>query len=123
MLAFEHALAADGRRHASYLLQHSVPGVSGLIVQMDARSPLSYLNHSHNGNVKAPYHFSDVDRLDRAPGDLLPIVAVRDIAAGEELGFDYNTCAGYDIRDDPTMLRFLELCSTHGEEKRPSRFR
>ena len=96
--------------------------MSGIVVQMDARSPLSYLNHLHAPNIKAPYHWTDVDRTDRVPGDPLPIVALRDIAAGEELGFDYNTCAGYDVRDDPTMLRFLELCATHGEEKRPSKF-
>lgn len=107
---------------ASYLLEHSVPSVSGPVVCMSEASPFSYLNHAHTPNVAAPYRHSDIDRSDRRPSDVFEIVALRDIQAGEYLCFDYNLCAGYDTREDPAMVRFLELCAQWGVEKRPSKF-
>ena len=50
------------------------------------------------------------------------MVVLRDIESGDCLCFDYNLCAGYDLRDDAPMVRFLELCAQYGEEKRPSQF-
>jgi hypothetical protein len=122
MLEFEEALAEDDGAHASYLLQHSVPAVSGKVICMSEASPLSYLNHAHDPNVEPPYHHSDIDRADQSPQDVFPIKALRDIEANEYLCFDYNLCAGYDVRQDAAMVRFLELCAQFGEEKRPSKF-
>lgn len=128
--AFEAALrgscddGGDGEHHtASCLLQHSVPSISGRLITMSMSSPFSYLNHSDEPNVAPPYHHSDIDRQDRDPQDVFSIVALRDIKSGEYLTFDYNLCAGYDLRKDSPMTRFLELCAQFGEEKRPSQFR
>lgn len=88
------AFEAEVRQGAntSYLLQHSVPSISGPVITMAEESPFSYLNHSHTPNVAAPYHHSDIDRADRLPTDEFKIVALRDIADGEYLCFDYNQC-------------------------------
>jgi hypothetical protein len=43
--------------------------------------------------------------------DVFEIVALDDIANGDYLCFDYNLCAGYDLRKDEPMVRFLELCA------------
>jgi hypothetical protein len=117
---FEAALSSQD--NVSYLLQHSVPSITGPVVTMSEASPFSYLNHANDPNVVAPYHPTDIDREGRAPTDVFSMVALRDIASGDSLCVDYNLCVGYDIRKDAPMRRFLDLCTLYGEEKRPSKF-
>ena len=119
---FEDALSSNGGADTSFLLQHSVPSVSGLVVKMGVSSPLSYLNHSTTPNVTVPYCYTDIDRENRSPQDVFAIQAMRDIEAGEFVTINYNLCGAYDMRKDAPMLRFLELCAEHREEKRPSQF-
>ena len=48
--------------------------------------------------------------------------ALRFVEKGEQVCVDYNYCAGYDVRTDESMRRFLALCEEFGVVKRPSSF-
>lgn len=65
-------------------------GVPGIELGREANGPIRYLNHSKNANVKihshieGRLHFSERKKLQ------LQVIALKDIAPGEELLFDYD---------------------------------
>ena len=119
--ALEARLAATGKlRDAQHLLEHIVPGLTGKYYLFRPESMIFYENHSDAPNCTGMTY----DWLDGADGDaVLTKVALRPIAAGDEITVDYNACSGYDVRADDHMRRFLGLCRRFGVTKQPSVFR
>lgn len=73
---------------SNVFLKHS--GFPGIEIGRDAVGPIRYLNHSKNANVKITSRivgrlpFNECEKL------LLRVIALKDIAPGEELLFDYD---------------------------------
>ncbi len=117
--ALSNHLRGMVRKEAVKILEHSVPGVSGRVYEFTERSPIYYENHSPSPNVTG-MHYS---WLDNGAGTVLEKTALRDIEDGEEIFVDYDSCSGYDTRNDAAMVDFLNLCNEFGVDKRPSALR
>ena len=120
-LALERALAAaPSVGIARELLEHTVPGLTGRFYHFRRDSLIFFENHADEPNCSG-MTFDWLDGKD--DGAVLTKVALRPIAAGEEITVDYDKCSGYDARTDAHMKRFLALCRRFGVTKRPSVFR
>jgi SET domain-containing protein len=70
----------------------------------------------------APAEFRNVkfEKICEAP--FVKIMALRDIAAGEELWVDYGPRYRYDFMDDPAVVKFFaDLHAQHAKEGRSGR--
>ena len=112
--------AAPSARDAQGLLEHTVPGLSGRFYRFRQDSLIFFENHADAPNCSG-MTFDWLDGEDASV--VLTKVALRAIAAGEEITVDYNGCSGYDTRTDRHMRVFLGFCRRYGVTKRPSVFR
>jgi SET domain-containing protein len=67
----------------------------------------------------APPEFQNVKFEKTCEAPFVKIVALRDIAAGEELWVDYGPNYRYDFMQDPEVIKFFAGLAAHGPRRRP----
>ena len=67
----------------------------------------------------APAEFQNVKFEKTCEAPFVRIVALRDIAAGEELWVDYGPNYRYDFMKDPAVIRFFDDLRASGRRRRP----
>jgi len=67
----------------------------------------------------APAEFQNVKFEKTCEAPFVKIVALRDIAAGEELWVDYGPRYRYDFMEDPEVVKFFEGLRASGPRKQP----
>jgi SET domain-containing protein len=67
----------------------------------------------------APAQFQNVKFEKTCDAPFVKIVALRDIAAGEELWVDYGPKYRYDFMQDPEVIKFFAGLAAHGPRREP----
>ena len=67
----------------------------------------------------APAEFQNVKFQKTCEAPFVRIVALRDIAAGEELWVDYGPRYRYDFMEDPEVIKFFDRLRASGPRRQP----
>lgn len=97
------------------VLEHTVPGPDGTLLQHKGTDPHVLFNHARPPNARHYNHYYTDAEWDT--------IALKDIQPGEELCIDYDHSSGYEsdhYAGQPHVAEYLILLDRYGVEKRPS---